>query len=69
MVAISPNMLAMSKIVLESNDYDFWTKLAKTKKSLKPNYFFELDFEMNPIFFKGELPKRNCCLRIDTSMT
>ena len=25
-----PNMLAMSKIVLESRDYDVWTNLAKT---------------------------------------
>ena len=24
------NMLAMSKIVLEPRDYDFWTNLAKT---------------------------------------
>ena len=24
------NMLAISKIVLESRDYDFWTNLAKT---------------------------------------
>ena len=25
-----PNMIAMSKMLLESRDYDFWTNLAKT---------------------------------------
>ena len=27
---IGPNMLAMSKMVLESRDYDFWANFAKT---------------------------------------
>ena len=33
-----PNMLAMSKMVLESRDYDFWTNLAETNFRWLPAY-------------------------------
>ena len=32
------NMIAMSKIVLGSRDYDFWTNLVKINFSLLPSY-------------------------------
>ena len=33
-------MIAMSKIIAESRDYDLWTNLAKTLRSLKLHSYF-----------------------------
>ena len=39
---LGPNMIAISEIVLESCDYDFWTNRAKTKFRLLQSYLIPI---------------------------
>ena len=47
---LGPNMIAISEIVLESCDYDFWTNLAKTKFRLLQSYLVPIWKDCNLIW-------------------
>ena len=50
-----PNMIAMSKFVLESHDYDFWTNLVKTKFWSLQSYLILFERDCNHKWFVSEL--------------
>ena len=51
---LGPNMIAMSKIVLWSRDYDFWTNLVEMNCRLLQSYLVPFEWDCNHIWSVSE---------------
>ena len=55
LVRLEPNMLAMSEMVLESRDYDFWTNLASTNFRWLQAYLVPFERDCKQVRFRFEI--------------
>ena len=65
---LGPNMIAMTKIVLESREYDFWTNLLKIKFRFLQSYLVLFGKDCNHIWSDWDLTLQSYIVHFGTEI-